>query len=243
MLGFLFKSSSWRLVRDSDFFTWVILACLFAASVFCIAIVALKTMFFNRELKRMQAMLLRARNIRSLDDFVILKEDFKHNVGGMFLSEGLEELKILLSIEGQTSEQKVHRFDVSLNQFSDDSLLGAESYLPILGVSAAVSPLMGLFGTIWGLIQSFVSIGTEKSADLAVVAPGIAMALVTTLAGLIVAIPAMIFFHYFSNQLRKLEQLMGHLSDKFFSVASNAFSRADFDNMTTLDQSTKNQEL
>ena len=101
-----------------------------------------------------------------------------------------------------------------------------ESYLPILGTSAAVSPLVGLFGTVWGLIHSFVNISQEKSADISVVAPGIAEALTTTLAGLMVAIPAMIAFHYFSNELRKQEQQLDHLADKYLSIIKKTFLKS-----------------
>jgi len=98
-----------------------------------------------------------------------------------------------------------------------------EKYLPILGTSAAVAPLVGLFGTIWGLCHAFVRISQLKTADIAVVAPGIAEALLTTLAGLVVAIPAMIFFHYFSNKLRKLEGHIIIVSDSFFDSVRRIF--------------------
>ena len=102
-------------------------------------------------------------------------------------------------------------------------MIESETYLPILGTSAAASPLVGLFGTVWGLIHAFVNISQEKSADIAVVAPGIAEALTTTLAGLIVAIPAMIAFNYFSNELRKQEQQLSHLTDRYLSILKQTY--------------------
>ena len=72
----------------------------------------------------------------------------------------------------------------------------------MLSVSAAVSPLLGLFGTVWGLVHAFVRIGELQTADIATVAPGIAEALITTLAGLMVAIPALVMYHYVANKIR-----------------------------------------
>ena len=73
---------------------------------------------------------------------------------------------------------------------------------------------MGLFGTVWGLIQAFMAIGEKQSADIAAVAPGIAQALTTTLAGLLVAIPAFVMFSYLSWQLKSLEQKLMQFADR-----------------------------
>jgi biopolymer transport protein TolQ len=67
-----------------------------------------------------------------------------------------------------------------------------QSGMGILATTAAISPLLGLLGTVWGIMYSFINIGQQGSASIATVAPGIAEALVTTIAGLVVAIPAMV---------------------------------------------------
>ena len=77
-----------------------------------------------------------------------------------------------------------------------------ESYLPFLFTSASVSPLLGLFGTVWGLVHAFIRISEKQSADITTVAPGIAEALITTLAGLLVAVPALVMYHYLIAQIR-----------------------------------------
>jgi len=94
-----------------------------------------------------------------------------------------------------------------------------EDLIPILGVSASVSTLVGLFGTVWGLIHSFMSIGEAKSAEISVVAPGIAEALITTLAGLIVAIPSTIFYYYLNAKVRSIEQVLDTLSLRILNAA------------------------
>ncbi|MCK4265489.1 MotA/TolQ/ExbB proton channel family protein [Candidatus Babeliales bacterium] len=237
MFGFLFNSSSWELIRQSDFFTKLIVFSLFGASITCVAIIILKLSYFKKEVQQMKNLLFKAREARSFDDFLILNNDYQDSLGGLFLSEGIGEVRSLLkssTLSGDSlSKRDIGRLDVLLGQFSDNALLEAESYLPVLGVSGAVSPLIGLFGTIWGLIHAFVSIGQEKSADLAVVAPGIAEALITTLVGLVVAIPAVIFFHYFSNELRKVEHMLGHLSERFISIVLYTYSKEENGRLTS----------
>ncbi len=89
-----------------------------------------------------------------------------------------------------------------------------ESYLPVLSSCANVATLLGLFGTVWGLIHSFMRISESQVADIATMAPGIAEALITTLAGLIVAIPALMMFNYLHTKTRMLEHNLIILADR-----------------------------
>jgi biopolymer transport protein TolQ len=77
-----------------------------------------------------------------------------------------------------------------------------ERYLSFLATTASAGPFIGLFGTVWGVMTSFQSIGTQQSASLAVVAPGIAEALIATAAGLAAAIPAVVAYNYFVGKVR-----------------------------------------
>jgi len=79
-----------------------------------------------------------------------------------------------------------------------------EHRLGILATSASVCPFLGLFGTVWGVMDSFIEIHTFGSANINVVAPGIAAALITTVAGLAVAIPAVMAYNYFVRRLRRI---------------------------------------
>ena len=75
----------------------------------------------------------------------------------------------------------------------------------LLAVVSSLSPFLGLMGTVWGIMNSFYEIGKQGSASLPVVAPGIAEALVATLAGLAVAIPTLFFYNYFNRRIGRLE--------------------------------------
>jgi len=77
-----------------------------------------------------------------------------------------------------------------------------ERYLPFLATTASSTPFIGLFGTVWGIMSAFHGIGTQGSASLAVVAPGISEALIATAAGLAAAIPAVMGYNYYVNRVR-----------------------------------------
>jgi biopolymer transport protein TolQ len=96
------------------------------------------------------------------------------------------------------------------------SMLG--NSLPFLATTGSATPFIGLFGTVWGIMASFHDIGQRGSASLAVVAPGISEALVATAAGLAVAIPAVIFYNYFSNKLDEVDGETSNFSTDFLNL-------------------------
>lgn len=90
--------------------------------------------------------------------------------------------------------------------------------LSLLATTGSTTPFIGLFGTVWGIMSSFQEIGMRGSASLAVVAPGISEALVATAAGLAVAIPAVVFYNHYANQLDELENDMNTFSADFLNL-------------------------
>ena len=90
--------------------------------------------------------------------------------------------------------------------------------VPFLATTGNTTPFIGLFGTVWGIMNSFHGIGMRGSASLAVVAPGISEALVATAAGLAVAIPAVIAFNYFMQKIKILESELNSFSADFLNI-------------------------
>ncbi len=90
--------------------------------------------------------------------------------------------------------------------------------LPFLATTGSAAPFIGLFGTVWGIMVSFHDIGMRGSASLAVVAPGISEALVATAAGLAAAIPAVIFFNYYSNVVAEVDNDIQNFSTDFLNL-------------------------
>jgi biopolymer transport protein TolQ len=100
-----------------------------------------------------------------------------------------------------------------------------EKGLTFLATTGNASPFIGLFGTVWGIMTSFRSIGLKGSATLAVVAPGIAEALIATAAGLAAAIPAVVAFNYFSRRVRAFHVEMGNFNSDLIGVFERGLMR------------------
>lgn len=99
-----------------------------------------------------------------------------------------------------------------------------EKRVPFLATTAAITPFIGLFGTVWGIMVSFFNIGTQGSTDLAVVAPGIAEALIATAMGLFAAIPAVYFYNHFSTKVKIYASEMDDFALEFLNIAERNFT-------------------
>jgi len=106
-----------------------------------------------------------------------------------------------------------------------------EQNLPFLASVGSVSPYIGLFGTVWGIMNSFTALGNVQQATLAMVAPGIAEALIATAVGLFAAIPAVVFYNRFATDIDRLLNRYENFSDEFSTVLQRqAIRRAKQDN-------------
>jgi biopolymer transport protein TolQ len=99
-----------------------------------------------------------------------------------------------------------------------------ERRLSFLATTATVTPFIGLFGTVWGIMDAFGDIGRMGSANLAVVAPGISEALITTAMGLFAAIPAAVFFNFFSSRVKVLSSMMDDFALEFLNIVERNFT-------------------
>ncbi|MFM2483457.1 protein TolQ [Celerinatantimonas sp. YJH-8] len=93
-----------------------------------------------------------------------------------------------------------------------------ETQLPMLATIGSISPYIGLFGTVWGIMSAFVALGGVQQATLSMVAPGIAEALIATAMGLFAAIPAVIAYNRFNTQIARLENAYSNFMDEFYGI-------------------------
>ena len=93
-----------------------------------------------------------------------------------------------------------------------------ETGLPVLATIGSVSPYIGLFGTVWGIMHSFLALANQQQATLAAVAPGIAEALIATAMGLVAAVPAVVAYNYFSAAVDRLLHSYDAFSDEFSGI-------------------------
>jgi len=103
-----------------------------------------------------------------------------------------------------------------LKRYSTLEATRLQRYLNFLATTGSTSPFIGLFGTVWGIMNAFRGIGTAGSASLAVVAPGIAEALITTAMGLLTAIPAVVAFNYYLSRSNRMIIEMEDFSEELF---------------------------
>lgn len=235
---YFFSTPAWQLIAQSDWMSKFVLFSLLMLSILCIAIVVNKFMVLREQRQRLDGFYHQLKSIRSFDDMLQLLRTDQESLGAEVTNAILGELNSILknekgdvvglahrsSAHGVLTDGETERLEMVSEHTVENLVLTCENQLPFLGVAGAVSPLLGLFGTVWGLIHAFINISQEKSADIAVVAPGIAEALITTLAGLVVAIPALVFFHYFSNEIRKMEQQLLSIADVTLMIIKRTFN-------------------
>jgi len=138
--------------------------------------------------------------------------------GEKIFYSGFKEYYRLHSMAGDNTDsitEGAHRsMRVTLSRELDYLELG----LPVLATIGSISPYVGLFGTVWGIMNSFIAIGQVQQATLSMVAPGIAEALIATAMGLFAAIPAVMAYNRFSTQVTKLETAYINLMEEFTSI-------------------------
>ncbi len=120
---------------------------------------------------------------------------------------GFREIS-LNPVEGAIRGEALEAVDRMLRKSSGVQLTELERSLGFLATTASASPFIGLFGTVWGIMNAFLGIGVQGAASIAAYAPGIAEALVATAFGLLAAVPAVIAYNHFLARLRSMESLI-----------------------------------
>jgi len=136
-----------------------------------------------------------------------------------------------LTQEGQGGDNKsmrelgggIENVERALHRASTSETTHLESNVPFLGTCAAAAPFIGLFGTVWGIMNAFNEIYAMGNANLATVAQPISHALIATAMGLFAAIPAVIFYNSFNSKIRILESEMSNFSSDFLNIVKRHF--------------------
>jgi len=128
------------------------------------------------------------------------------------------EASMVIMVKGEIDSGELRgmeHLDGFIDSAMDTVVSEWESYLIFLSTTASVSPFLGLLGTVWGIMSSFLSMGVRGSANLYVVGPGIADALITTVFGLGAAIPAVIGYNYIVRVIKRREEKLGLFAVRF----------------------------
>ena len=106
----------------------------------------------------------------------------------------------------------------SMVRASNMEVMKLEKQVAFLATTGSATPFIGLFGTVWGIMNAFQRIGALQSADISIVAPGVSEALIATAAGLAAAIPAVIFYNHFVNRVRRLSTEMDDFALEYLTI-------------------------
>ncbi len=215
-----------EMILRSGWVARVILIILGIFSVVTWAVIFNRFFYLGRAAKGNRLFLQKYAGIKLLADVEKLDRGLLASPVGRLAAKGVMEFKRILDdssshtgirdwsffIENQFSIA-LERIDTAFSEMSRR----LDSGVIFLAISSSVCPFLGLLGTVWGIMDSFYEIGNQGSASLPVVAPGIAEALVVTLVGLSVAIPAVLFYNYFVHRVDRVENEMDEFKSLMFS--------------------------
>ena len=200
----------------ADLVVKLVILMLFAASIFSWAIIIQKIKLFKKikELSNnFDSVFWSGKSIKEIQKEFQDEEDFPTK---SIFDEAVKEIKKSESEKSIASLPS--RLDTVIESSIDletEKLSSMFNYLATIGSTA---PFIGLFGTVWGIMNSFQSIAISKNTSLAVVAPGIAEALFATALGLLAAIPAVVAYNKFNNDAKKYSEKLENFSKRFLTI-------------------------
>jgi biopolymer transport protein TolQ len=224
-----FTGNIFRMVAQSTFFAKVVLLILLFFSVVSWGIIINKIRLFKKVDSDTKKFLSAFRKRKKISEAYLSCLNYKNSPLTKVLAEGYKELEDILKTERLSNpqtldqaltldEERVDSVRMALERAGSEELERLGKNVVFLATTGNISPFFGLLGTIWGVMVSFASIGVRGSASLAVVAPGIAEALIATIVGLAVAIPAVIGYNHINNKLKAISVVVDNFSLEFLSA-------------------------
>jgi biopolymer transport protein TolQ len=212
--------SIWSLFADASLLVKLVMLMLLIASVYSWTIIIQKYRMVKAA--RNEAVSFENRFWSGIDLVELYKQVNKRrdSLSGMasLFEAGFGEYARLRKQGGLTSMDIVEGAQRAMRVSLSRELDRLEASLAFLATVGSTSPYVGLFGTVWGIMNSFIALGSAQNATLSMVAPGIAEALVATAMGLFAAIPAVIAYNRFSNEVERLENRYETFKDEFSTL-------------------------
>jgi biopolymer transport protein TolQ len=206
------------LIESSGLVAKAVLVILLIFSLMSWAIIFAKWGLFRRARAQSNRFVRAFRKSQRIQDVSAVAEQFKPSPLVAVFEGAYDELRKQAPSLRMTALQRATQIA------SSEELTRLESRLPWLATTAAVTPFIGLFGTVWGIIDAFHGLGTAGAATLRAVAPGISEALITTAAGLFAAIPALIAYNMFTQHIREFAARMDDFSLELLNEIERAQS-------------------
>ena len=225
-----------RLILDSSWLSLGVLFILLTFSAISWGIIFYKLAVFRRAARQMSSFLDVFRKSSKFSEVQAVCPQLKDApLVGLFQA-GYSELNSQLrqtpaadstkpaAPAGRPTLRSLDSVDRSLLRATTVEVARLERHIPFLATVASITPFIGLFGTVWGIMGSFNSIGAAGSSSLGVVAPGIAEALIATAAGLFAAIPAVYFYNHCTHRVKEFANAMEDFSLEFLNICERNFT-------------------
>lgn len=220
-----FNGSLLSMILDAGLMVKFVLLVLFIFSVVSWAIIFIKYRYYLKIKKENEAFNEDYLKSSKLSDILPAAKKYSFSttaevfrVGYMELTQTNKPASDLTQGRDEISLSSLDNLERSMHKASNTEMTKLERSLGFLATTGSASPFIGLFGTVWGIMDTFKGIGARGTATLAVVAPGISEALIATAAGLAAAIPAVIFYNYFLNQSKDFIQEMENFASEFLNI-------------------------
>jgi biopolymer transport protein TolQ len=221
--------------EQSDTFGRLIVVLLFFCSVLAWTIIVEKWLSLRHTSRRLRTAHKHIDRLTSADELCLGLKDIQgplRTVAGEAVMvvarmQGLQAEPLMTGKKylGQISEHNFDQVKAHVERVVDEEIMTMEERLGLLGSIVSAAPFLGLLGTVWGVMIAFCGMAAQGKADINAIAPGVSGALLTTVVGLLVAIPALIGFNLLTNKIKKLtidldnaaEQLLGLLKSALVS--------------------------
>ncbi len=219
--GFLLDVNIWELVKPSEPLQLAVLGLLALFSLVSWTIIFSKLALFRRARNGNLRFLRAFRKATRLDAVAAATEQFRSAPLATVFDFGYSEVA-----RQMTARQKITNMTAlerTLQLGMSEEITRMERSMNWLATTASVSPFIGLFGTVWGIINAFQQLSLAGSTSMRAVGPGIAEALVATAMGLLAAIPAAIFYNYFGHVIKEIGARMEDFSLEFLNLTERNF--------------------
>ncbi len=222
-----FQADIWQYVSSTGLVARLVLLILLFFSVFSWAIIFHKYRTFKRALHDSLEFLQIFRQSKKLSEIRSSCSTLRDSPLPEVFQAGYREIESQATISENPGKPVIRSLESvrrSLQIGSTTELTRMERWMPWLATTAAASPFIGLFGTVWGIMDAFHGLGMAGAASLRSVAPGISEALITTAAGLFAAIPALIAYNQFVQRLKEFGSMLDDFALEFLNLTERYFT-------------------
>jgi len=221
--GLFLQLNFWDLILSSGPLPKAVMAILLVFSLLSWAVILSKWALFRSARAANRAFLRAFRKSPTLDAIATVSEQFRRAPLVVVFDFGYSEVTRQMKSRGSVTNPLALERTLQLGM--SEELTRLERNMSVLATTATVTPFIGLFGTVWGIIDAFQQLSTAGAASLRAVAPGISEALITTAMGLFAAIPAAIAYNVFGTAVREFAARMEDFQLEFLNLTERSLER------------------